>query len=133
VRFRYKLEGMDRDWMDAGTTRAAQYSRLPPGDYEFRVMASSGDGQWREANRTIRFQVVPRVWERPWVQLAATALLVSLVGGSATLAYRRRLRLKLARLEMEQKVETERRRIARDLHDELGSRLKTSGPSSAQS
>ena len=123
LRFRYKLEGMDTKWVEAGTTRVAQYSQLPPGDYEFRVMAGCNNGQWQEAGRRIAIRVVPRAWERRWVQLLTTALLVSLAGGSVTWWLRRRMQLKLERLEMERKVETERRRIARDLHDEVGSRM----------
>ena len=123
LRFRYKLEGLDAEWAEAGGQRVAQYSRLPPGEYKFRVMAGGSDGQWLEAGRAFRLEVVPRLWERGWVQLLATGLLVGLVSGSVAWQQRRRLRLKLTRLEMERKVENERRRIARDLHDELGSRL----------
>lgn len=123
LRFRYKLEGMDPQWVKAGAQRVAQYSQLPPGDYEFRVLAGGSGGQWHEASRGIQLRVVPHVWERRWVQLLATVLLVSLVGGSFARWRRRRMQLKIERLEMEHRVEAERRRIARDLHDEVGSRL----------
>lgn len=123
LRFRYKLEGMDARWVEAGVQRTAPFSQLPPGDYRFRVMAGGSDGQWHEADEAMRLQVVPRAWERRWIQFLGTGLLVSLVGGSLNWRQRRQLRLKLERLEMEQRVENERRRIARDLHDEVGSRL----------
>ena len=123
LRFRHKLQGMDPQWVNAGAQRVAQYSQLPPGDYEFRVMVGGSGGQWHEASRRIQLRVVPRLLERRWVQLLATALLVSLIGGGFTWQRRRLMQLKIQRLEMEQRVEAERRRIARDLHDELGSRL----------
>ena len=123
LRFRYKLESMDANWVEAGAQRVAQYSQLPPREYEFRVMAGGNDGQWHEADRKVRLQVVPRLWERRWMQLLTTGLVFSLLVGGLAWRHRRQLRLKLERLEMEQRVEKERRRIARDLHDELGSRL----------
>ena len=123
LRFRYKLEGMDPQWVNAGARRVAYYSQLPPGDYEFRIMAGGSSGTWNEAGQRIQLRVVPHIWERRWVQLLATALLVSLIGGTVTLWRRRRLQLKIERLEMEHRVDAERRRIARDLHDEVGSHL----------
>ena len=123
LRFRYKLEGMDPQWVNAGAQRVAYYSQLPPGDYEFRIMAGGSGGTWHEAGQRIQLRVVPHIWERRWVQLLTTALLVSLIGGSFASWRRRRMQLKLERLEMEQRVDAERRRIARDLHDEVGSRL----------
>jgi len=123
LRFRYKLDGMDSRWINAGAERVAQYSQLPPGDYEFRVMVVGSSGQWQEASHRIQLRVVPQLLERRWVQLLATTLLVSLIGGGFTWQRRRRMQFKIQRLEMEQRVEVERRRIARDLHDELGSRL----------
>jgi ligand-binding sensor domain-containing protein/signal transduction histidine kinase len=123
LRFRYRLQGLDTDWVEAGRERTAQYSQLPAGNYEFHVMAGGPDGKWHEAGREVRLEVVPRLWERRWVQLLATGLLVGLTGGSVAWRHRRRMQLRIERLEMEQKVESERRRIARDMHDELGSRL----------
>jgi diguanylate cyclase (GGDEF)-like protein len=59
VRYRYRLEGFDRDWVDAGSRRAAYYTNLAPGDYAFRVRASNNDGIWNEAGATLPFAIVP--------------------------------------------------------------------------
>lgn len=123
VRFRHKLEGMDENWREASADRIAHYSQLPPGPYKFRVMVGGSDGQWHESPRTIALRIVPRIWEIPWVQVLACALFVSAVAASIAWNQRRKLHLKLERMEMQQSLEHERRRIARDLHDELGARL----------
>src|SRR5205823_5566000 len=49
VRFRYRLEGLDADWVDAGNRRTALYNYVPPGDYRFRVVASESGGTWSES------------------------------------------------------------------------------------
>ena len=86
-------------------------------------MVGGSDGQWHESSQVIAFRVVPRFWEIRWVQVLASALLISAIGASIAWNQRRKLRLKLERMELQQSLEQERRRIARDLHDELGARL----------
>jgi hypothetical protein len=46
IRFRYRLAGWDSDWVDAGTSRTAIYNFVPPGEYQFRVIACNSDGTW---------------------------------------------------------------------------------------
>src|SRR5262249_1693808 len=55
LRFRYKLEELDRDWVDAGTRRVAYYTRIPPGRYRFVVTAANEDGVWNETGASVRF------------------------------------------------------------------------------
>jgi ligand-binding sensor domain-containing protein/signal transduction histidine kinase len=64
VRFRYRLEGFDEDWTDAGTRRTARYTNVPPGRYTFRVIASNNDGVWNEAGARVAFRLKPRFYER---------------------------------------------------------------------
>lgn len=123
VHFRHKLEGMDESWPEASGDRIAYYSQLPPNRYKFRVAVGGSDGQWHESPQVIAFRVVPRFWEIRWVQVLASACLISALGASVAWNQRRKLRRKLERMEMQQSLEQERRRIARDLHDELGARL----------
>ena len=123
VHFQYRLEGMDEYWREASRDRVAQYSQLPPGPYKFRVMVGGSDGQWHESSQTIGLRIVPRFWEVRWVQVLASALFISAIGAIIARNQRRKLRVKLERMELQQSLEQERRRIARDLHDELGARL----------
>ncbi len=123
VHFQHKLEGMDEYWREASGERIAYYSQLPPGKYKFRVTVGGSDGQWHESSQAISFRVVPRFWEIRWVQVLASALLISAIGAGAAQHQRRKLRRRLERMELQQSLEQERHRIARDLHDELGARL----------
>lgn len=114
--FRYRLEGYDRDWRDAGSRRQAIYSDLEPGDYRFRVVASDSSAVWPEQGATLDFSIAPAYWQTWWFRtLCVAALLASL-----WTLYRRRVR-HLARqfnMTLEARV-GERTRIARELHDTL--------------
>jgi ligand-binding sensor domain-containing protein/signal transduction histidine kinase len=123
ARFRYKLEGLDRDWVDAGTRRQADYGQLPAGDYQFRVMATGSDGLWHEADRPLKLEIVPHLWELGWFQVLAGMALVAAVSSAVYANERRKLRRRLERLETLRALETERGRIARDIHDDLGASL----------
>jgi ligand-binding sensor domain-containing protein/signal transduction histidine kinase len=123
VYFRHRLEGMDGNWRPASGDRIAHYSQLPPGPYRFRVAVGGSDGQWHESSQVIGLRIVPRFWELRWAQVLASALLIGAIVGAIARNQRRKLRLKLERMELQQSLEQERRRIARDLHDELGARL----------
>jgi signal transduction histidine kinase/ligand-binding sensor domain-containing protein len=123
VQFKYRLEGLEKEWTDARGRRTATYSRLPPGDYVFHVLACNNDGVWNEQGATLSLAMLPYFWQTNWfVSTTGLALLAALFVTMRRLATRR-LRLKLERLEREQMVERERARIAKDLHDELGACL----------
>lgn len=81
VQFRYRLDGFDPHWIDAGTRRAAYYTRLPPGQYTFRVIAANDDGVWNEQGAVLTFELLPYFYQTTWFKvlcaLAAAALLWS--------------------------------------------------------
>ena len=116
VRFRYKLDGRNAEWQDAGTRRQAFFSDLNPGPYTFRVIASNNDGVWNEAGDTLRFDIPPMFYQTYWFRsLGMMFFLAALFG-----LYRLRMR-RLAHqytLRLEERV-SERTRIARELHDTL--------------
>jgi ligand-binding sensor domain-containing protein/signal transduction histidine kinase len=123
VRFKYRLEPLDKDWEEAGTKRAAAYSHVPPGNYYFHVVACNADGVWNETGAGVGVVVWPYFWETKWFLalnvFAGLAAVVSIVRYSE----RRRMRRRLEAAERERAIEKERSRIAKDIHDELGASL----------
>jgi signal transduction histidine kinase/ligand-binding sensor domain-containing protein len=122
IQFRYRLEGVDDYWNDA-TTRSASYSRLPAGDYIFRVVACDTEGNWDSAGPTLAFTVSPFFWQT-W-EFRVTALAVFTLSVAALVRYLsfRRLRDRLRVLEQQAALHQERGRIAKDIHDDLGANL----------
>jgi signal transduction histidine kinase/streptogramin lyase len=116
VKFRYRLDGHDRDWQDASTRREAFYTQLGPGKYRFRVTACNNDGVWNEAGATLDFSIVPAWYQTIWFRVSC----VTVFGVSLWALYRLRLRQMAYQFNMrlEERV-SERTRIARDLHDTL--------------
>jgi hypothetical protein len=86
--FRYRLEGHDRDWVDAGTNRTAQYTNLAPGKYTFRVTATNEAGVRSNKEARIVINVAPRWFETWWPGLLALALIGIAVFG--VVQFRRR-------------------------------------------
>ncbi len=96
-RFRYQLEGYDQDWVDAGSRRVAYYTKLPPGQYRFRVMGSNNDGVWNEEGASLDFTLAPK-WYQTWWFFGGSALLLLLLSVAAQRMYTRGLRLRAERL-----------------------------------
>jgi ligand-binding sensor domain-containing protein/signal transduction histidine kinase/CheY-like chemotaxis protein len=78
--FRYRLEGLDKDWVDAGTRRTAYYTGLPPGSYTFRVIASNNDGVWSPTGASLRFTLLPHLYQTWWFRLLCAAAIVLAIG-----------------------------------------------------
>src|SRR6185369_15066520 len=97
--------------------------RLPAGDYTFHVKACNGNGVWNERGAALAFTVAPFFWNTGWFHLAALVLFTSAVVAIVRYVSFRRLRLRLQTLEQQAALDKERTRIARDIHDDVGSRL----------
>jgi signal transduction histidine kinase/ligand-binding sensor domain-containing protein len=112
TRFKYRLEGYDKEWIDAGAGRAAYYTSIPPGNYTFRVMASNNDGVWNEAGVSFAFYLKPHFHQTRWFYI----LLAAAMGLLGWALYRLRIRQVKARFSA---VLAERSRLAREIHDTL--------------
>jgi signal transduction histidine kinase len=123
VRFKYRLEGIENEWSDASAKRIADFSYLPPGHYQFHVIASNNDGVWNETGDSLAITLLPYFWQTTsFVYLVAVVVLGG-VAGSVRHVVKRKMQRKIELVERERAVETERRRIANDIHDDLGSGL----------
>lgn len=116
VRFRYKLEGRDERWVDAGDRRQAFYTDLPPRQYRFRVTAANNDGVWTEEGAAWEFSIAPAFYQTTVFWMGSVACCLLLLGG----AYRVRVRQQAAALQsrFDERL-AERTRIAQALHDTL--------------
>jgi len=88
VKFRYRLDGHDRDWQDAGTRREAFYTDLGPGKYRFRVIACNNSGVWNEQGATLAFAIAPAYYQTRWFRALGVFLFLAVLTG----LYRLRLR-----------------------------------------
>jgi signal transduction histidine kinase/streptogramin lyase len=125
--FKYRLDGLDTDWVDAEGRRIAYYSHLPPGEYVFHVIAGNGDGVWNQEGKTLAITVLTPFYETQWFQI----LLLLTLGALLAMAWKYRV----SQLEQAQAAqqafsrqliasqEAERKRIAAEMHDSLGQRL----------
>ena len=127
MKFKYKLEGLDADWVDAGTRRVAYFPYLPPGEYTFRVIAANSDSVWNDKGASLNVIVRAAFWQQLWFWLLCAGAVI----GTADFAIRGRivqLRNKQAEREafsrrLIESQEGERKRIAAELHDSLRQNL----------
>ncbi len=116
VKFRYRLEGVDTDWQEAGPRRTAYYTNLGPGHYRFRVMAANDDGVWSDTPATLQFSIAPALYQTLAFRIACVLALLALLAWLYVL----RVRTLTARAaEKMRERQLERERIAVELHDTL--------------
>jgi signal transduction histidine kinase/ligand-binding sensor domain-containing protein len=116
VKFRYRLDGYDREWHEAGTRRQAFYTDLPPGKYSFRVIACNSDGIWNDSAALFDFSIAPAYYQTNWFRALCVAAFLALLWA----AYQLRVRQLQKQFDMTLDARVgERTRIARELHDTL--------------
>jgi ligand-binding sensor domain-containing protein/signal transduction histidine kinase len=112
VRYRYILEGFDKEWTEAGSRRNAYYTNLPPRHYRFRVQAANEDGIWNETGATFAFDIKPPFYRTLWF----SSLVILLLAAAVFSIYRLRVRALSSRFDA---ILAERNRMAREIHDTL--------------
>lgn len=127
VNFKYKMEGLNDEWIEVDNRRSAIYSKIPPGAYKFTVIASNSDGIWNNVGDSFEIIVPSPFWQTSWFY---TLVFISLTMGGFSFYYSRTQRLKKENERQkrftEQLIdsqEQERRRIASELHDGLGQQI----------
>ena len=126
VKFKYKIEGYDKDWVDAGTRRSAYYTKLPPGKNEFTVIASNNSNIWNTKGASVSFIIMPPFWMTWWFR---TIIIITFF--SVGPIYYRRIQVLKKEKQQHEKFskelimsqEQERSRIAAELHDSLGQNI----------
>lgn len=127
IKFKYRLEGLEENWVEAGTRRTVDYSYLPAGSYTFRLIAANANGVWNSQGTAVKIVVRPYFYQTWWFRVLA-ALAIALIVG---LIYHSRVshlrdiaetKTKFSRRLIESQ-EAERKRIAAELHDGLGQNL----------
>jgi signal transduction histidine kinase/ligand-binding sensor domain-containing protein len=130
VVYKYRLRGLDTDWITADNSRVARFMQLPPGNYEFEVQARSSGGVWSEQGASVRFEQESFFRQTRAFYILCWSLggigILALAGCAAAVAHAvssRKMRQQVAALEAQQALDRERARIARDIHDDVGSTL----------
>ena len=116
VKFRYRLDGYDREWHEASTRRQAFYTDLPPGKYSFLASTSNSDGVWDDTPAKLDFSIGPAYYQTNWFRALCACVFLALLWA----AYQWRVRQLQHQFDMTLDARVnERTRIARDLHDTL--------------
>jgi signal transduction histidine kinase/ligand-binding sensor domain-containing protein len=123
VQFKYRLDGIDKDWVDAGPKRTAFYSHLAAGTYRFRVIACNNDGVWNLDGAALAFVVAPYFWQTWWFVGSSVIAALGAAAFAARYFTRRRMQRQMEEMERRHALERERARIAQDIHDDVGASL----------
>src|SRR5262249_23590707 len=127
LRFRYRLNGLDDQWVDAGDRRTASFFRIPPGKYKFTVAASNPEGVWNPIGQTIDIVVLPPFWQTWWFSfIALIALALVAFAGHERRVRRLRAQHRLQTAFSRQLIESqenERRRTSNEMHDSFGQNI----------
>lgn len=121
--YRARLTGRDDSWRELGNQRVAAFEAVPPGNYSFEVMAVNGDGIRSVTPARVSIVVKPHFWETPWFYLTAGLSVLAVATGAGWFGARSRMKARIQTLKIRNARESERSRIARDLHDDLGASL----------
>jgi signal transduction histidine kinase len=117
------MDGLDSKWSEPSAERTVTFRHLPPGEYHFRVAASREGGPWSDPGTSLALVVPAPWWRSPWAVGAGLAAGAGVVAGVSRFVVRQRMKRRLRQVEQAFALESERSRIARDIHDTLGANL----------
>ncbi len=124
LRYAYRLQGVDRDWIETDASRrSANYRNLWPGDYHLQVRGSNRSGQWSPQELDVALRIVPAWWQTPWFA-AALLLLAALVVAGGMRWRMRYIRQRASQLESLVEKRTEELRRAKESAEQALSQLR---------
>lgn len=123
IAYRYRLLGAQKDWGAPTKSRSITLAQLAPGDYTFEVQAGRFGGVYTQTPIALRITILPPFWGTWWFRAIALLLMFVAVGGTIRYVEMRKLKRHIEQLESERRLERERARISRDMHDEVGATL----------
>lgn len=127
VQFKYKMSGLNVNWISVGNNKSAFFSQLQPGNYTFQVMASNNDGIWNTVGDFINITVTPPFWLETWfiflMSVSILALGIVIYNYRISIVEREREQKELFSQQLIQTQEQERSRIASELHDGIGQQI----------
>lgn len=122
-RYRWRMPGYREEWTTAASTVPIELNNVPAGSFTLEVIGINGDGVEGPVNTLLTVKVLRPFWAAPWFIALLSAALIALVAWLWALAYRKRMRARLAAAEQEMKELRLRTRLAKDIHDDVGSGL----------
>lgn len=122
-RYRWRMTGFRQEWTTAASTVPIELNNVPPGSFSLEVIGINGDGVEGPARTLLTVKVRRPFWAAPWFIALLSAALIALVAWMWALAYRKRMRARVAAAEHEMKELRMRTRLAKDIHDDVGSGL----------
>ena len=123
IQYQYQLSGIDNDWVNAGNRRFANYIHLPPGYYQFQVRYRKGTSDWSAQRARLSIVILPPFWKTKWFIWSGVVFILGIIITGVWTVSRFRLKRRIRRLEMQQRLQSERERISRELHDHVGAKL----------
>ena len=124
ARFRYRVDGLDTDWVDADTSAApCNCATSPRAEYRLHVIACNSEGAWNDAGATVVFEVKPFFYQTLTFRILVGAAIIAAVSFAVRRAATRKYRRKLSQMEQQHAIERDRARIAKDIHDDVGAGL----------
>jgi signal transduction histidine kinase/ligand-binding sensor domain-containing protein len=121
--YTYQLVGVDKDWIYAGNRRFARYANLEPGIYVFKVRSANSDGHWNRNEASLTIRITAPFWMSWWFKGLIILFLLATAAAGIFYYQQRKIRIQRRQIEIQKQVISERERISRDLHDNIGAQI----------
>lgn len=122
IKYKFKLEGLEKEWTSEKNAREVRYANLRPGKYIFKVVAANQDNVLSDET-TLSINILPPFYGTWWFRILIAVILVSAIISITQKLSQLKLKKKIRLLEKQKALEDERHRISKEMHDDLGAGL----------